>query len=41
MPAALVDSQFATLEEPTDAVRVDAALPPAEAVGRVRAALGL
>jgi gluconokinase len=41
MPASLVDSQFATLEEPADAVRVDAALPVAEAVARARDALGI
>lgn len=40
MPAALVASQFAALEVPGDAVRVDAALPVADAVAWVRRALG-
>ena len=40
MPPALVASQFAALEVPGDAVRVDAALPVAEAVALVQRALG-
>lgn len=40
MPAALVASQFAALEVPSDAVRVDAALPVADEVARVRRTLG-
>jgi gluconokinase len=41
MPAALLDSQLATLEPPTDALEVDAALPVANVVSRIRAALEL
>ena len=37
----LLDSQLATLEEPTDAIRVDAALPPAEIVRQIRQQLPL
>jgi gluconokinase len=37
----LVASQFATLEEPKDALTVDAAPPPEEIVARVRRGLGL
>ena len=40
MPAALVDSQFHTLEPPADALRVDAARPVAAIVAEVRRALG-
>jgi gluconokinase len=36
MPAALAASQFAALEEPHDAIRVDAAAPVAEIVARLR-----
>ena len=40
MPASLVTSQLATLEEPVDGVQVDAALPVHEIVARVQQALG-
>jgi gluconate kinase len=42
MPALLVESQFAALEEPTgrSALRVDAALPVASIVEQVERALG-
>lgn len=43
MPAALLSSQLATLEEPDldeDALVVDAAEPPAALVARIRASLG-
>jgi gluconokinase len=39
MPASLVPSQFATLEEPDRAIVVDAALPPEAIVRTIRAAL--
>jgi gluconokinase len=32
----LLDSQLATLQEPTDAIQIDAALPPAEIVQQIR-----
>jgi len=35
----LIDSQFATLQEPADAVKIDAALPVPEAVSNIRRAL--
>ena len=41
MPPSLVDSQFADLEEPDDALVVDAALEPDTIVGRIAQALGL
>jgi gluconokinase len=41
MPASLVASQFAALEEPRDALRMDAALPVSELVAQVRRALGV
>jgi gluconokinase len=41
MPASLVDSQFETLEEPKDAVVVDASRAPDEIVAEIRDALGL
>lgn len=41
MPAALLDSQLATLEVPADAIGVDASPPPAEVVAAIRRALGL
>jgi gluconokinase len=41
MSAALIDSQFATLEEPADAVAVAGTLPPAEAVDAIVRALAL
>jgi gluconokinase len=37
----LLDSQFAILEEPTDALVVDAALSPADIVRQIRDGLGL
>jgi gluconokinase len=40
MKPAMLDSQFATLEVPGEAVAVDAALPVAEIVGRIRAGVG-
>jgi gluconokinase len=36
MSADMLDSQFAALEEPQDALRVDAAAPPAEIVRAIR-----
>jgi len=39
MPASLLDSQFAVLEEPGDAMVVDVEWPPAEIVRRIRAAV--
>ena len=36
MPASLVESQFATLEEPDDALAIDASRPPAEIVREIR-----
>jgi gluconokinase len=41
MPPALVASQLATLERSPDLIAVDATLPPADIVSRVRARLGL
>lgn len=41
MPASLLDSQFAALEQPADAVRVDIAAAIPAQVSAVRAALGL
>jgi gluconokinase len=41
MPPSLVDSQFADLEEPDDALIVDAALDPEKIVDRIAQALGL
>lgn len=38
---ALLDSQLATLEPPTDALTVDATLPPPRIVDRIRYELGL
>jgi gluconokinase len=35
MPPALLDSQFATMEEPKDAIVVDIELPPDEIVGAI------
>jgi gluconokinase len=40
MPSSLIASQFATLEEPRDALRLDASLPLAELVAAVRRAVG-
>jgi len=39
MPASLIPSQFANLEEPQGAITVDAGQPPAKIVGRVAAVL--
>lgn len=39
MPAALLESQFATLEPPREAIGIDAALGVAEAVDRIAASL--
>lgn len=41
IPASLLESQIALLEEPPDALRVDWALPPGEIVTKVRESLGL
>jgi gluconokinase len=41
MPPALLESQFATLEEPEDALAVPVALATPEAVERIMAGLGL
>jgi gluconokinase len=41
MKAGMLDSQLAALEEPRDALTVDAALPPEALVTRIRQALGL
>jgi gluconokinase len=41
MPVALLDSQFATLETPADAVRIEWTLPTPAQVAAVRAGLGL
>jgi gluconokinase len=41
MPATLVTSQFATLEEPLGVLRVDASLPVNEIVVRIRQTLGM
>jgi gluconokinase len=41
MNPGLIDSQFATLEEPQTAITMDAALPPAEIVRQVRRALSV
>jgi gluconokinase len=41
MPASLVDSQFATLEEPHDAIVVDVADPPEVIVAAIRDRLGV
>jgi gluconokinase len=41
MPASLVASQFSALEAPDDVLVVDADLPPAEIVARIRAAYSL
>ncbi len=40
MSPRLIDSQFLTLEEPTEAFIVDAALPSEQAVEQIRSALG-
>lgn len=41
MPAALVESQFATLEPPAGALTLDATLPPADLVAAIRKAWGM
>ena len=41
MPASLLDSQFATLEEPRDALSVDIGPPPAAIATAIRTALKL
>jgi len=41
MSPQLIDSQFATLQEPADAVKIDAALATPEAVLKIRQALGI
>jgi gluconokinase len=41
MPATLLPSQFAALEEPDDAIVLDIARPPAELVERLRRSLGV
>jgi gluconokinase len=41
MGAALLESQLATLEEPAEALHVDASLPPERIVRQIRSGLGL
>ncbi|HEX8925662.1 MAG TPA: gluconokinase [Terriglobales bacterium] len=41
MPASLVESQFADLEPPADAITVDASAEPSDAVQQILAGLGL
>ena len=41
MPEELISSQFETLEEPDDAIVVNAELSPDEVVAQIRQALGL
>ncbi len=41
MPADLLESQFETLEEPQDALVLDASLPPGQIVAAIRAGLQL
>jgi len=40
MPASLLDSQFATLESPADAIAVDVAQPPGQCIDAILRALG-
>ena len=40
MPASLLESQFATLEGPANAIRVDIAMPPERCVASIISALG-
>jgi gluconate kinase len=40
MPASLLDSQLAALEEPLDAITVDVSGTPAEIVAAIMSALG-
>jgi gluconokinase len=39
MPAALLESQFATLEPPADAIEIDVAMPPERCVQAIASAL--
>jgi gluconokinase len=39
MPASLLDSQFATLEEPGNAIEIDIAVAPAQIIEQISAAL--
>jgi len=41
MPAALLASQFATLEEPKDAIVIDVATPIPDKIAQIRAAIGM
>jgi gluconokinase len=41
MPPTLIDSQFASLEEPHNEITVDASAPPEAVVAAIRAALGI
>jgi gluconokinase len=41
MSPQLIDSQFATLQEPADAVKIDAALSTPDAILKIRQALGI
>jgi gluconate kinase len=41
MPAALLASQFATLEDPKDAIVIDVATPIPEKIAQIRAAIGM
>jgi len=41
MPPELLQSQFATLEEPADALTLDVSRPPAELVATIRSTLGI
>jgi gluconate kinase len=41
MPAALLQSQLDTLEDPTDGITVDAGPPPATIVAAIRRGLGI
>jgi len=41
MSPQLIDSQFASLQEPADAVKIDAALPASEIVLNIRRSLGI
>jgi gluconokinase len=41
MPAILLESQFATLEEPRDAIVVDVEVPIPDKIAQIRAAIGM
>ncbi|MDJ0703987.1 MAG: gluconokinase [Leptolyngbyaceae cyanobacterium MO_188.B28] len=41
MPAALLQNQFDTLEEPEDAVQIDISNPPADIIKQIRGMLGV